>query len=181
MFLNHRGLHYYSYLGLEIIKNWGESKGTEEGGSRQSTWNLSAAQGSITRVVGDMDKCGCFQADDGVEGLIHSPGQKDAGWGALGSERRGGSVSPLPLPPLACLTSHAPFLVPVLFSDTSLPSPRPSARGWDNAFLLVAVLTFSTTRWGTHSKPDLLNLKIPAPVILDGFLRCDVSSYSPGF
>lgn len=40
MFLNHRGLHYYSYLGLEIIKNWGESKGTEEGGSRQSTWNL---------------------------------------------------------------------------------------------------------------------------------------------
>lgn len=94
MFLNHRGLHYYSYLGLEIIKNWGESKGTEEGGSRQSTWNLSAAQGSITRVVGDMDKCGCFQADDGVEGLIHSPSQKDAGWGALGSERRGGSVSP---------------------------------------------------------------------------------------
>lgn len=40
MFLNHRALHYYSYLALEIIKYWGESKGVEEGGSHQSTWNL---------------------------------------------------------------------------------------------------------------------------------------------
>lgn len=40
LFLNHRALHCYSYLALEIIKYWGGSKGVEEGGSRQSTWNL---------------------------------------------------------------------------------------------------------------------------------------------
>lgn len=96
MFLNHRGLHYYSYLALEIIKSWGESKGMEEGGSHDSTWSLwlQCRQGSVTRAVSDMCKCGCFQADEGVKALVQSPGPKDAGPGPSGSERSRGSIGP---------------------------------------------------------------------------------------
>lgn len=74
--------------------------------AKAHSWNLSAAQGSITRVVGDMDKCGCFQADDGVEGLIHSPGVRRTLAGALGLREGGRLCEPSALPPLACSLSH---------------------------------------------------------------------------
>ena len=52
---------------------------------------MQCRQGSITRAVSDMCKCGCFQADEGVKALVQSPGQKDAGPGPSGSERRVGA------------------------------------------------------------------------------------------
>lgn len=87
MFLNHRGLHYYSYLALDIIKSWENPRG----------WRKVAAIKALGVSVCSADRgqsrellvmCASVAVLRQMKVSRDCQGVKDAGPGPSGSERR---------------------------------------------------------------------------------------------